>query len=165
MLQPKVNPPQQTSSASIKIRQQGLTLRLKFFIFPPQQHRKRIINKIHVQLQPPFSQPSLQPSLNIPLNILSPPFAEKQSACKFDFQSLFHNMELTKIVLQQNVSYAVFFVRQSGEISNVFAARAFLRLHEQKMVALLAAAKFSKAAQADVFWRLCRGYVQVVVSR
>lgn len=74
-------------------------------------------------------------------------------------------MELTKIVLQQNVSYAVFFVRQSGEISNVFAARAFLRLHEQKMVALLAAAKFSKAAQADVFWRLCRGYVQVVVSR
>ncbi len=79
LLQPKVSPPQQTSKARIRIRQQGLTLKLKLFIFPPQQQRKRIINKIHVQLQPPFSQPPQPSSLNIPLNMFSPPFPELYS--------------------------------------------------------------------------------------
>ena len=49
---PSVNPPQHTSKAIIRIKQQGLMLRLKLFILPPQQQRKRIINKIHVQLHP-----------------------------------------------------------------------------------------------------------------
>lgn len=70
---PKLSPPQHTSKAMMRIKQQGLTLMLKFFILPPQQQRKSIINKIHVQLhpQPPFPpQPPHSPSLNIPLNIV-----------------------------------------------------------------------------------------------
>ncbi len=112
MLQPKVNPPQQTSSASIKIRQQGLTLRLKFFIFPPQQHRKRIINKIHVQLQLPFSQPSLQPSLNIPLNILSPPFAENIRLVNLTFKVYFTIWNWQKLCYSKMRKLTCFCVQQ-----------------------------------------------------
>lgn len=76
---PMESPPLQNSNATTKIKQQGLTLRWKFFILPPQQHKNSIINKIQVQLQPPkqppFSQPPPQsPSLNNPLNIVLPPF-------------------------------------------------------------------------------------------
>ncbi len=71
---PKEIPPQQTKSATMRSRQVGLTLRLKFFILPPQQHKNRIMSKIHVQLHPPRHPPPFSPyphppSLNIPLNI------------------------------------------------------------------------------------------------
>ena len=79
--QPTERPPLQNSNATTKIKQQGFMLRLKVFIFPPQQHKNRIISKIQVQLhpprQPPFSpQPPQSPSLNIPLNIFYLLFAE-----------------------------------------------------------------------------------------
>lgn len=72
---PNLMPPQQTSNATIKIRQVGLMLRLKLRILPPQQHKNKMMSKIQVQLQPPPQsvipppQPPLPPSLNNPLNI------------------------------------------------------------------------------------------------
>ncbi len=75
-------PPVQNKSATSRIRQQGLTLRLKVLSFPPQQHKNRIMSNIQVQLQPPKVIPPPQPppqplfspyppSLNIPLNIFT----------------------------------------------------------------------------------------------
>lgn len=97
---PMESPPLQNSNATTKIKQQGLTLRWKFFILPPQQHKNRIINKIQVQLQPPkqppFSQPPPQsPSLNIPLNIFYLLFAETRHS--FDFCKVYFTIwKITK---------------------------------------------------------------------
>lgn len=85
-------PPHVPRRASMRMRQQGLTLRLKFFNLPPQQHRNRMISSTHVQLQPPVQplspvQPQ-PPSLNKPLNMFYLRFADC-SALVFDcFQSV-----------------------------------------------------------------------------
>ena len=82
-------PPQQYSKPSIKIRQHGLRLTLNFLHpFPlQQQHKNRMIKRIHVQLQPP-KQPLLLQSFppNKPLNILCTSL--KLISCKFRLHTL-----------------------------------------------------------------------------
>lgn len=113
LLQPKVSPPQQTSKARMRIRQQGFTLKLKFFIFPPQQQRKRIINKIHVQLQPPFSQPPQPSSLNIPLNIFRTSVFRIQFGFVFDFCKVYFTIWiLQKLCYSYPLSVKLFKVGQ-----------------------------------------------------